>query len=215
MIADRRPIHLRTHPLSNQIATWLNQLGVMPNAISVASVAFSVAAAGCFAATRWLPVYEATPYWLLGGLLLVMRLLANMFDGMVAEIGQRQSTLGALFNEYPDRLADIFIFVGMGYAAESNVQLGYMCALTAVQCAYVRVLGNQLGVANLFGGLMAKQKRMFALIGVCVGSVALGVARLVVPNLLIYVLAFVALGNSLTIGQRLRDIVREIKQRDV
>ena len=77
-----------------------------------------------------------------------------------------KSPTGDIFNEVPDRIADVIILVGAGHAATSvgtGLSLGWMAALAAVFTAYVRVFGGSLGLTQHFIGPMAKQHRMFTL----------------------------------------------------
>jgi phosphatidylglycerophosphate synthase len=95
-----------------------------------------------------------------------MRLLCNLLDGMLAvEEGLKTST-GEIFNELPDRIADVMILVGAGYVGSPlthGATLGWVAALGAVFTAYVRILGGSLGLPQHFIGPMAKQHRMFTL----------------------------------------------------
>src|SRR5215475_6504615 len=73
-----------------------------------------------------------------------LRLLCNLLDGMVAVEGGRGTKSGEVFNDAPDRLADVLIFVGAGYALrwpDWGSALGWAAAVVAVLTAYVRILG--------------------------------------------------------------------------
>jgi phosphatidylglycerophosphate synthase len=89
-----------------------------------------------------------------------MRLLANMFDGMVAIESDRASPIGELFNEVPDRVSDAALLIGLGYARGGHVLLGFTAALLAVFTAYVRAMGKVAGGRQEFCGPMAKPQRM-------------------------------------------------------
>jgi phosphatidylglycerophosphate synthase len=121
--------------------------------------------AGCLAgasltATALLPE-AARLWWVLGAVLVQMRLLANMFDGMVAiETGQTTPG-GELWNEVPDRVSDSATLVGLGLAAGSDMTLGFVAALLAVLTAYIRAMGKVAGAHQEFCGPMAKPQRMF------------------------------------------------------
>lgn len=78
-----------------------------------------------------------------------LRLACNMFDGMVALEGGKKSSLGALYNEIPDRVADSLFIVAAGYCADWPA-LGWCGALLAALTAYIRVLGGSLGLAQDF-----------------------------------------------------------------
>jgi phosphatidylglycerophosphate synthase len=90
-----------------------------------------------------------------------LRLLCNLFDGMVAIEGGAQTPTGAFWNEAPDRVSDILILVGMGLGAGAPA-LGWAAAALAVLTAYVRELGATAGQDPDFCGPMAKPHRMAA-----------------------------------------------------
>jgi phosphatidylglycerophosphate synthase len=75
--------------------------------------------------------------------------------------GGKQSPVGALYNEFPDRVADSIFLVALGYAA-LYPWLGWLAALLAAMTAYVRASGGSLGLAQDFRGPMAKPHRMVA-----------------------------------------------------
>src|SRR5262245_49895537 len=92
---ERRPIAARHQPLSIRVASWLADRAVSPNAISVAGMICGILAGMAFAATSFSPLT-----WILfpaGAVLILLRLLANMFDGMVAIRTAKTSRLGELF----------------------------------------------------------------------------------------------------------------------
>lgn len=111
--------------------------------------------------------------WLGALLCIQLRLLCNLMDGMVAVECGKGSPSGVLFNDVPDRVADVLIFVGAGYSGAGEpgvvklcgVPMGWCCAVVAVWTAYLRVLGASLNGQHDFGGPMAKQHRMAVLSG--------------------------------------------------
>ncbi len=159
----RRPLKSRDIPLFKSLAAILARGGVSPNAISFASIVFAGAAGLALAATACTHGVMVRACWLSAAAFIQFRLLANMLDGMVAVEGGRGGPTGDLWNEAPDRVADAFIFIGVGYAAGSSPLLGFAGALLAVFVAYVRALGASVGAGQLFHGPMAKPHRMFAL----------------------------------------------------
>jgi phosphatidylglycerophosphate synthase len=95
-----------------------------------------------------------------------VRLLCNLLDGMLAVEEGFKSKTGEIYNDLPDRVADVFILVGAGYSARYlpyGPTLGWAAAVLALFTAYVRMLGASLGATQLFIGPMAKQHRMFTL----------------------------------------------------
>ncbi|MDB5727557.1 MAG: CDP-diacylglycerol-glycerol-3-phosphate 3-phosphatidyltransferase protein [Noviherbaspirillum sp.] len=140
---------------------------VTPNHISVASIVFAIA--GSF--LLLIPAPTGGPGLLGCALCIQGRLICNLLDGMVAVEGGKKSPLGALYNEFPDRIADSILIVALGYAIDLP-WLGWLGALLAAMTAYVRVFGGALGMAQDFRGPMAKQHRMAAMTAGCVAGAA-------------------------------------------
>ena len=157
---DRRPIASREWKLSQTVARRLVERGVSPDGISVAGMMAGLAAGACLVGTAQAGRSERI-LWVAGAVLIQLRLLANMFDGMVAIEAKRASPVGELFNEAPDRVSDSAVLIGLGFAANGSPLLGLTAALTAMFTAYVRAIGKVAGAAQEFCGPMAKQQRMF------------------------------------------------------
>jgi len=78
---------------------------------------------------------------------------------MVAVEGGKAEADGPFWNEFPDRVADIAVMAGIGYAV-AMPGLGWAAACFCVLTAYVRELGRANGAPGDFSGPMAKQHRM-------------------------------------------------------
>lgn len=160
-VPDRRPISARQHPLSISIAGWLAARGVSPNAISVCGMIAGVLSGAAFACSGYFP--HAWIFLLVGAMGMQLRLLANMFDGMVAIQTGKASPVGELYNEVPDRVSDAAIFIGAGYAFGGIPEFGYLATVVALFVAYVRAEGKVGGAPQDYCGPMAKQHRMAVL----------------------------------------------------
>lgn len=162
-VEERRPIAARAWPVSRGLAHGLARRGITANAISIAGMACGVGAGLALAATAMAGPVGVRAAWLAAAVLIQLRLLANMLDGMVAVESGRASVLGELYNEIPDRVSDVAGLVGAGFAAGGSPGWGYLAALAAVLTAYVRAVGRGLGTPQEFCGPMAKPHRMFVL----------------------------------------------------
>jgi phosphatidylglycerophosphate synthase len=144
-----------------------------------------------------------------------LRLLCNLMDGMVAIEGGLKTKSGEIFNDLPDRIADVFIFVPAGYSIPElswGPELGWVAGLLAVLTAYVRVLGGSTGVAQSFIGPMAKQHRMAVMTAACLLATVepvLGWNRRVMT----LALGVIVFGSLITIIRRIRRIVKELEAR--
>lgn len=159
----RRPLHVRNIAIIQKLATILSQKDVTPNQISLASIGFAaLAGASCIGVTAF-SGFIGFLFMLLALAGIAGRVLCNLFDGLVAVEGGKSTPSGEMFNDVPDRIADVLIFVGMGYAVSFGAigaVLGWGAALVAVMTAYVRTLGRSLGAPADFRGPMAKPHRM-------------------------------------------------------
>jgi phosphatidylglycerophosphate synthase len=143
-----------------------------------------------------------------------LRLLCNLLDGMLAVEERLRTATGALYNEVPDRIADVVLLVGAGCAVRDlpgGLLLGAAAAMLAVFTAYVRALGGSLGTTQYFSGPMAKQHRMFALTCGAIGS-AVEAAFGTSAAAMAAALAVIIVGAAVTALRRLRSIARELEQ---
>jgi phosphatidylglycerophosphate synthase len=190
----RRPIASRSSSWAIGTARYLGRAGVTPNSISLASVVF----AGLGGALMAFVTHPLA--WLGAAICVQLRLVCNLIDGMVAIEGGKKTPTGAIYNEFPDRVADSLLLVAAGYAAGLG-WLGWMCALLAALTAYVRVFGGSVGLPQDFRGVMAKQRRMAVLTA---GLVAQTIATAFVASAwpLIVACAIIALGSLVTCATR-------------
>lgn len=212
VVGDRRPIKSRDTKLARRFASWLVRRRVSPDAISLAGMVAGLAAGGALFATTIGPAGERW-WWAAAAVAVQLRLLANLFDGMVAIESGRVSPVGELYNDLPDRISDTAVLVGLGFAAGCP-WLGFVAALAAMLTAYVRTLGKALGTGSDFGGPMAKPQRMFVVTVVAL-FLALAPAswRPVVAGhgLATMALAVIVVGSSWTAWRRLRNVARQLR----
>ncbi|TKA93299.1 CDP-alcohol phosphatidyltransferase family protein [Halopseudomonas bauzanensis] len=210
--SNRRPLKIRDQRTVNRIAAWLSQRNVTPNQISVCSVIFAAAGAvALVAAGRTGDAYQVVSL-ICAALMIQCRLLCNLFDGMVAMEGGKQTPAGELFNDVPDRIADPLLIVACGFAVPeypSAIWLAWLGALLAVLTAYIRVLGASLGLPADFRGPMAKQQRMALLTLACLAS-ALQFLWDGHGELLWLALIVLVVGSALTCLRRLFGAYRQL-----
>lgn len=211
---DRRPLKTREKSWAKRLASAVAQAGVSPNTISVLGMIAGLLGGGVLAMTAVVAPETARWWWLGGAVLVQLRLLANMLDGMVAIESGRTSLVGELYNEVPDRISDMATLIGLGYAAGAHPPLGLFVAGLAVLVAYVRAMGKAAGAENDFCGPMAKPQRMFFVTVVALyGGLTptdwpTSVLGLGVPG---WALVFVGVGCVVTIVRRLAHISATLK----
>ncbi|KQT60649.1 MULTISPECIES: CDP-alcohol phosphatidyltransferase family protein [unclassified Aureimonas] len=203
---ERRPLASRQTRWAAALLKALLATPVTANGISVLGILFAILAGLALAAAPDHPVL-----YLAAALLVQLRLVCNLMDGLVAVEGGRGSAVGALYNEAPDRLEDSAILIGLGYAAFLP-EAGFVAAILAVFTAYVRMLGGSLGLPQDFGGPMAKPQRMAAVTLACILA-ALEAWFLGSHWSLQIVLAVIVLGTAYTGLRRLRRLGTLLRER--
>ncbi|MEM1028159.1 MAG: CDP-alcohol phosphatidyltransferase family protein [Planctomycetota bacterium] len=159
-VHDRRPMPPREWAVMRGFTDGAIRLGLSANAVSVLSVVFAGLGAAATVATASTVGVPQRLLWLAGAVGIELRAFCNLLDGMVAVKTQTASPVGELYNEVPDRLSDIAMLVGLGYAAGSSPTLGWAAATAAVLVAYVRAQGAASGAGQDYCGPMAKPVRM-------------------------------------------------------
>ncbi|MFK7852484.1 MAG: CDP-alcohol phosphatidyltransferase family protein [Granulosicoccus sp.] len=215
-LADRRPLASRNTVAAQRFARLLASTSITPNQISAASVFAALIACVCFYATAQSSSWQHSAGFILAAFACQLRLLCNLMDGMVAIEAGKQTADGAVWNELPDRIADILVFVGVGYAA-GWPSLGWSVAALAVFVSYVRELGKGIDGVVDFSGPMAKPHRMAL---VTVAAVIAAVLNLLpidntdgqVSTLIMTVgLWVLAVGCVLTLFRRTRSMLLRLK----
>jgi phosphatidylglycerophosphate synthase len=200
---NRRPLASRSTAWARFLAGVLIRAGVSANAISLISIVFAATGAALLV---WWPGAAGL---IVAAVCVQLRLLCNLLDGMVAIEGKRQSPVGGLYNEVPDRIADSLFIVALGYAIDMP-WLGWAGALAAAITAYIRVLGGSFGLPQDFRGPMAKPHRMAVL---TVGCVLSAIEQPMWGSQWSLTLAawIIAVGSVVTCGTRLRAIARQLR----
>jgi phosphatidylglycerophosphate synthase len=208
----RRVLATRNAGWAMALTRALATSGVRPNAVSVTGAGFALASSAAFYCSSGFAHGGRGALLMAAAAGIQLRLLCNLLDGMLAVEAGLKSRTGEIFNELPDRLADVLILVGAGYAVREltvGATLGWAAALAAVFTAYVRVFGGSLGVTQHFVGPMAKQHRMFVL--TLATLLAALEAMLDMPSRAIPAgLAIIVVGSVATAIRRTRRILREV-----
>ena len=121
------------------VARGLLAIGVTPNILTVAGVAFTLAAGVCYALgggshqLEWSLAFgpgAANAYPLLAAAMLILSSACDMLDGAVARIGHKGSRFGAFLDSTLDRASDFIVYAGIAlyYARMSPANLTFVLA---------------------------------------------------------------------------------------
>jgi phosphatidylglycerophosphate synthase len=208
---NRRPIKMRSARWVQALATALAKLGVSPNQVSLFSIVVALIGAGLFLGEAF---SSGSPWLLIGaGVCVQLRLLANMLDGLIAVEGGRQTKVGELYNEIPDRIADVLFLASAGYGSQHAIwgeALGWSAAVLAVGTAYIRALGARRGWEQDFRGPIAKQQRMFLLTVGCFLAAAEHILNWPRQSLF-WILVLINIGTLVTCIRRARSLAQRLE----
>jgi phosphatidylglycerophosphate synthase len=206
----RRPLKTRGRRAPQTLAAALARAGVRPNHVSLASIAFAGIAAAALASLPHVGTWLQALLLEMAAAGIQLRLLCNLVDGLLAVEGGLATRSGELWNDVPDRVADVALLTAAGYAAGST-ELGLAASLAAVLTAYTRVLAGAVGATQRFSGPMAKQHRMAVLTAACLLSLvelAFGFEE----DALLAALVLILVGSLVTFVRRLRATAAELEQ---
>ena len=144
MTENRRPLASRETHWARSLTRWLAATSITPNQISMVSMLMAALAGVAFYLAGGADGVLRVVMLILAALFCQLRLLCNLLDGMVAIEAGKSAADGPFWNEFPDRVSDILIVVGLGYGVGHST-LGWAAASFCVLTAYVRELGRASG----------------------------------------------------------------------
>jgi phosphatidylglycerophosphate synthase len=210
---SRRPIRVRSSNWAQNLAKYLRKHNVTANQVSIAGMIFATIGASLIISTNFVNDTFKTIFWSLAIVNILLRLLCNMLDGLIAIEGNCQSKIGIIFNEFPDRIEDSIFFIAFGFAC--NIQplgtnLGWLAALLAITTAYIRSFGSALGYGQDFSGPMAKPHRMYAL---AIALIAVSLENVLYKSNYspIIALFLICIGTAITCVNRTKHIISKLQ----
>lgn len=166
----------RVRGLATPIAVGFGRLGLTPNHLTLIGFGISIVAA----------VAAGMQAWLVGGFLLIVGGVFDLFDGALARATGKASKLGAFMDSVFDRAGEAVVYIGIA-AACAAVDFGPGAILSASAMAsafmvsYVRAKAESLGFTAGTGmaavGLAPREVRIVILtLGLLLAGLSGGVA---------------------------------------
>ncbi|HVJ84101.1 MAG TPA: hypothetical protein VM452_00580 [Caulifigura sp.] len=193
------------------MAKKLASTGIAPNTISFCGPVFSLIGGIALWCVPSKSVALSAMLLLAGALMIMMRGLCNVFDGMVAIEHGRRTKSGELYNELPDRFSDFFTMAGAGFLVPHYGWLGWTAAALAIITAYVRALSGAMGAGQHFIGPMQKTHRMAVIAAALVVSAILTILHQPIHWVMAAALVIVIVGCLATIVIRARKIIAVVE----
>jgi phosphatidylglycerophosphate synthase len=209
------------------IALGMGRLGVTPDELTLIGFAITVVGA----------VLISQQLWLLGGVVVLLGGVFDMFDGTLARATGRVSNLGAFMDSVFDRWGEAIVYVAIVIgASRAQFELGAWFAAAALASAfmvsYTRAKSEGLGFTAGSGmaaiGIMPREVRLVVLTVGLVGAALLGgvmPVEMMGENtglgvsvdatgsfFLLLALAVIAIGATITTIQRILHVRSQARQ---
>lgn len=209
------------------IALAMGRAGLTPDALTV--IGFGITVVGAVLLSQQL--------WLVGGLVVFLGGVFDMFDGTLARATGTVSALGAFMDSVFDRAGEAAVYVGLiaglGATNSTNAPIFAGAAMAgAFMVSYARAKAEGLGFSAGSGmaavGIMPREVRLVILTMGLVGAglagttttmVAtgiLGAGETTIPLAIMVIdvaLALIAIGAIITVIQRIIHVRRQARQR--
>jgi len=185
-------MRLRFKGILDPIGRLLNNLGLMPNTITLLGLAGNTAGAILLA--------RGEMFW--GGILILLMGPVDALDGTMARLRGMASDFGAFVDSVTDRYSELVIFGGLLYyfADQRNILaaiLVFVAAAGSVLVSYVRSRGQSLG-ADTKVGILTRMERYLVL------------APALLLNQPVWGLWIIAVLANITALQRIYDVRRQL-----
>ena len=196
-----------TKALFTRPALALGRLGVSPNMLTVAGTVLSVTAA-----VTLLP----RGHFVAGPLVLLVVLVADSFDGILARATGRSSVFGAFLDSTMDRLADGAVLGSLAAWAALTMPPGPLRTVTVAAALAAIILGATVPYARARAesigatakvGIAERTDRLLVALGATF-IVGLGAP----PWVLTIALVYVAIASFITVVQRVWTVYRQTQR---
>jgi CDP-diacylglycerol--glycerol-3-phosphate 3-phosphatidyltransferase len=186
----------RVKAVFEPIALGLGRLGLTPDALTLLGFAITLAGAGLVASGNWT----------LGGIVIFLGGVFDMFDGTLARATGKVSRLGAFMDSVFDRWGEAIVYLGIvaGAVLGGHERVPILAAAAmgaAFMVSYARAKSEGLGFTAGTGmaaiGIMPREVRLAIL--------SLGLILTDGPNIkaIEFALAIIAVGATITTIQRI------------
>ena len=141
----------------------LRRLGISPNSITIFSILLSFVIS-CF-------FWKATdnpPYFLIVAFGLLIRMMLNALDGMMARIYNLQSKLGEVLNEVGDIVSDVAIYFPLIIFESLRIEIAIIFILLSIINEFCGLMAKLISGERRYDGPMGKSDRAFLIGIICI-----------------------------------------------
>lgn len=186
------------------IALGLGRLGLTPDGLTL--IGFGITVVGA--------ILVALQHWTVGGVIVFLGGVFDMFDGTLARATGKASRLGAFMDSVFDRWGEALVYLGIVIGGElaGHTRVPILAAMamgSAFMVSYVRAKSEGLGFTAGTGmaavGIMPREVRLVIL--------SIGLIFADAPNIkaLELALGIIAVGATVTVIQRILHVRRQAR----
>jgi CDP-diacylglycerol--glycerol-3-phosphate 3-phosphatidyltransferase len=188
------------------IALAMGRLGLTPDGLTV--IGFLITAVGA--------ALVGVQLWIIGGLVVFIGGVFDMFDGTLARATGQTSRLGAFMDSTFDKMGEILVFLGViaGLLAADAADVPIIVAAAAmgasIMVSYTRAKSDGLGFSSGMGlaavGVMPREIRLVIVsIGIVLTGTSIGTTAIE------FALGVILVGSVITVIQRIIHVRRQAK----
>jgi CDP-diacylglycerol--glycerol-3-phosphate 3-phosphatidyltransferase len=141
----------------------LRRLGISPNSITIFSILLSFVISYFFWNTS-----DNPPYFLIVAFGLLIRMMLNALDGMMARIYNLQSKLGEILNEVGDIVSDVAIYFPLIIFESLRIEIAIIFILLSIINEFCGLMAKLISGERRYDGPMGKSDRAFLIGIICI-----------------------------------------------
>jgi len=141
----------------------LRRLGISPNSITIFSILLSFVISYFFWKTT-----DNPPYFLIVAFGLLIRMMLNALDGMMARIYNLQSKLGEVLNEVGDIVSDVAIYFPLIIFEPLRIEIAIIFILLSIINEFCGLMAKLISGERRYDGPMGKSDRAFLIGIICI-----------------------------------------------
>jgi CDP-diacylglycerol--glycerol-3-phosphate 3-phosphatidyltransferase len=188
------------------IALAMGRLGLTPDGLTV--IGFLITAVGA--------ALVGVQLWIIGGLVVFIGGVFDMFDGTLARATGQTSRLGSFMDSTFDKMGEILVFLGViagllaAEAGDVPVLVAAAAMGAAIMVSYTRAKSDGLGFSSGMGlaavGVMPREIRLVIVsIGIVLTGTSIG------PTAIELAMGVILVGSVITVIQRIIHVRRQAK----
>ena len=141
----------------------LRRLGISPNSITIFSILLSFVISYFF----W-KATDNSSYFLIVAFGLLLRMMLNALDGMMARIYNLQSKLGEVLNEVGDIVSDVAIYFPLIIFESLRIEIAIIFILLSIINEFCGLMAKLISGERRYDGPMGKSDRAFLIGIICI-----------------------------------------------